>query len=167
MNKGLLILVLCMTRTAPAWAHGDILKLPSSLQITQYKLQLFLNPDDLESRSKMALAYYRTGELQNAESNLKQVLESDAKNFDALDGMGLVMLKKNRTAEALDLFKKAQKIDDQDMMVYVHMSVAYDRLDKPIDAHANRSKAQALATSPRAKKAITDEIKLLSSQSRN
>lgn len=161
MKKVLLVLVLCLTWTASVWAHGDISKLPNTVQITQYKLQLFISPDDLDARNKLALAYYRTNKLDDAESNLKQVLEADNKNFDAHDAMGLVLLKRNKPQEALESFKKAAKLNEQDMMIHAHISVAYEKLNKPADAENERNKAQSLASSPEAQKSVTDEIKLV------
>jgi len=148
MKKSFLAIVLCLVWTGSAWSHGDISKLPSSVQIMQYRLGLYMNPDDLAIRNKLAMALYRTNQLREAEQELKHILETDPVNFDALDGLGIVLIKIGRDDEALEQLKKAVKINEQDVMVHVHLSVVYEKMKLVNHAQSELEKARSLTTAP-------------------
>ena len=86
--SGSLMFVICLVWVQLAWAHGDISKLPNSVQIMQYRLLIYMDPDDLTSRNSLAIALYRTNELEEAEKELRYIIERDFLNFDAQDGLG-------------------------------------------------------------------------------
>ena len=148
MKKSFLAIVLCLVLTGSAWSHGDISKLPSSVQIMQYRLGLYINPDDLAVRNKLAMALYRTNQFGEAEEELQHILETDPVNFDALDGLGIVLIKVGRDAEALEQLKKAVKINEQDVMVHVHLSVVYKKVKLLEKAQSELDKARSLASDP-------------------
>ncbi|MDH3347622.1 MAG: tetratricopeptide repeat protein [Desulfobulbaceae bacterium] len=125
-------------------AHGDISKLPSSVQVLQYQMSLWINSDDLDKRSGLAMAYYRTGELDKAITELQIVLKADPAHFNALDGMGVVLIKKNQANEALEYLKKAYAINSDDIMIYVHLSIAHDKLSQLTEAQKYLEKARTL-----------------------
>jgi tetratricopeptide (TPR) repeat protein len=162
MKKSALAIVFCLVWTGFAWGHGDISKLPSSVQIMQYRLALYMSPDDLATRNKLAMALYRTNQLEEAEQELKHVLETDPVNFDALDGLGIVLIKMDRDDEALEKLKKAVNINEQDMMVHVHLSVVYSRMDLMDNARSEMEKAKAIASNPAELEEIERERELVS-----
>ncbi len=156
-----LILLLLVTPSV-ALGHGDISKLPPSVQILQYKMQLYMNPDDMGTRNKIALAYIATGKLDEAETNIQQVLDKDKNNFDALDEMGLVKFRQGKYKEALEYFDRAATINPDDMMVHVHKFQALSRLNQQNKAKTELACAKALAKSPEDAKRIEKEIAFLS-----
>jgi Flp pilus assembly protein TadD len=105
-----------------------------------------MDPDDLPTRNKLAMAYVRTNELEEARKQLAFVLKKDASNFDALDGYGIMLVRAGKHKDALKYFRKAAGINGKDVMVYVHMSVAYDKLKDQDKAQAALKKAKALAS---------------------
>ena len=121
-----------------------------------YRHILYMNPDDLATLNKSAamraaqrhaaMAYIRTNELQEAQKQLAYVLKKDADNFDALDEYGVLLFKAGKYGDALKYFRKAASINDKDVMVYVHMSVAYDKLKEQDKARAALKKAESLAS---------------------
>jgi len=161
MKKSLCMLVLCLVWAGSAWGHGDISKLPTSVQIMQYRLALYMNPDDLAIRNKLAMALYRTNQLGEAEEELKHILETDPVNFDALDGLGIVLIKMGRD-EALEQLKKAVKINEQDVMVHVHLSVVYEKMNLVDHAQSELEKARSLTTAPAELEEIERERTLVS-----
>lgn len=163
MTKKLtLAFVLCLAWVGLARAHGDISKLPDSVQIMQYELLLYMSPDDLVSRNKLAMALYRANKLEKAEKELKYVLEKDSVNFDALDGLGIVLTKVARCQEALQYLKKAVSVNDQDVMAHVHLSVVYEKLKLPEKAKSELDKARSLTSDPVQLEDIEKELKLVS-----
>jgi len=162
MKKSFFAVVLCLVWIGPAFGHGDISKLPTSVQIMQYRLSLYMNPDDLATRNKLAMALYLTNQLGEAEEELKQILETDPVNFDALDGLGIVLIKIDRDNEALEQLKTAVKINEQDVMVHVHLSVVYEKMKWLDQAQKELEKARSLASGPAELEAIERERMLVS-----
>jgi tetratricopeptide (TPR) repeat protein len=159
--SGSLMFVLCLVWVELAWAHGDISNLPNSVQIMQYRLLIYINPDDLKSRNMLAMALYRTNELEEAEKELIYIIERDSLNFDALDGLGIVLIKAGRYQEALHCLEKAVKINEEDVMVHVHLSVLYQKTRLPERAKSELEKARSLASQPIELENIEKELKLV------
>jgi tetratricopeptide (TPR) repeat protein len=162
MQKFILALLITVLSAGSAAAHGSISKLPDSVQILQYKMKLYMNADDADTKNNLAMAYFRTNQLDKAKQELTAVLEKDANNFNALDGMGLVLLKEGNGAKALEYFNRALAINDKDTMLHVHLSVAHTLLKQPDPARSELEQAEALASGPEELTRIQDEIKLLS-----
>ena len=162
MKKLSFTFILCLVWVGCAWAHGDISDLPNSAQIMQYRLLLYLNPDDPTPRNRLAMALYRTNQLEEAERELRYILERDSINFDALDGLGIVLIKMERYQEALQYLKKAVAINEQDVMVHVHLSVVYQKMRLPERAHSELKKARSLTSDPVELEDIEKELRLVS-----
>ncbi|WP_417909071.1 tetratricopeptide repeat protein [Candidatus Electronema sp. PJ] len=161
MQKLFFTLFLLAVSVGSAAAHGDISKLPDSVQIMQYKMLLYMDAEDTETKNNLAMAYFRTKQLDLAVQELEGVLKKDAKNFDALDGMGLVLLKQKKADEALKYLEQALAINDKDALLHVHFSVAYEQLKQAEQAAAALKKAGELAPGPEGAAAVQNEIKLI------
>lgn len=94
------------------------------------------------------MALYRTNELEEAEKELRYIIERDSLNFDAQDGLGIVLIKAGRYQEALQCLERAVEINEEDVMVHVHLSVLYQKTGLPERAKSELDKARSL-TSPR------------------
>lgn len=157
--------ILSLVWIGSANAHGDISKLPSSVQVLQYQMSLWIDPDDLDKRSGLAMAYYRTNELEKAATELETVLAADPAHFDALDGMGVVLIKKGQAKQALDYLQKGYAINSDDVMIHVHLSIAHDKLGQTAEAQKYLEKARSLNTAAGgSEEDIETEIKIVSGQ---
>jgi tetratricopeptide (TPR) repeat protein len=161
MRNLFLTLLVLLVSVSSAAAHGGISKLPDSVQIMQYKMLLYMDADDVATRNSLAMAYFRTNELTEAAQQLKEVLKLDANNFDALDGMGIVLLRQKKGAEAVKYLEQALSLNDKDMMVHVHLSLAHQLVKKPELAQQALETAKNLAATPEEKTEIEEEIKLI------
>jgi Tfp pilus assembly protein PilF len=161
MQKLLLALFLLAMSAGSVSAHGDISKLPDSVQIMQYKMLLYMDAEDADTKNKLAMAYFRTKQLDLAVQELEGVLKKDAKNFDALDGMGIILLKQKKADEALKHLERALAINDKDAMLHVHFSVAYEQLKQADRAADSLKKAGELDPGPEGAASIQKEIKLI------
>jgi predicted Zn-dependent protease len=148
--------------TSVAWGHGNISKLPSSVQVLQYKMKLYTDKDDLASRNGLAMALYRTGNLDEALQELDTVLKADPQNFDAADGMGIVLIKKEKFKEALEYLQKALTLREKDIMVHVHLAVVYDKLNLADKSKAELEIAGSLVSDASEIEAIDKELKIVS-----
>lgn len=155
------VLMLLLSVSSAA-AHGGISKLPDSVQIMQYKMLLYMDSNDIATRNSLAMAYFRTDELAEATKQLEEVLKLDANNFDALDGMGIVLLRQNKGAEAVKYLERALALNDKDMLVHVHLSLAHKQLNQPDLAKKALEAAEKLAATPEAAAEIEKEIELIS-----
>jgi tetratricopeptide (TPR) repeat protein len=161
MTKLFFALFLLAASAGSAAAHGDISKLPDSVQIMQYQMLLYMDANDLDTKNNLAMAYFRTGKLAEAATELDGVLKKDAHNFNALDGMGVVLLKQKKADEAMKYLERALTVNDKDALLHAHLSVAYEQLKKPEQAAAALKKAGELAPSPEGAAAVQKELQLL------
>lgn len=162
MTRLSLTLILVLIWAGGAWAHMETDDLPDSVAIMQYRLLLYMNPDDTGPRNSLAMALYRTNELDEAEKELRHILERDPSNFDALDGLGIVLIRMEKHQEALQYLDKAVKLNEQDVMVHVHLSVLYEKMMLPEKAGMELNKARSLASDPVQLEKIDEELKLVS-----
>ncbi|CAK8719715.1 MAG: Tetratricopeptide repeat-containing protein [Candidatus Electronema aureum] len=162
MQKLLFALFLLAMSAGSAAAHGDISKLPDSVQIMQYKMLLYMDANDAETKNNLAMAYVRTKQLDLAVQELEGVLKKDTSNFDALDGMGIILLKQKKADEALKYLERALAINDKDAMLHVHFSLVHEQLKQAEQATAALKKAGELAPGPEGAAAVQNEIKLIS-----
>jgi tetratricopeptide (TPR) repeat protein len=161
MQKILLACLLLMVSAGSAAGHGGISNLPDSVQIMQYKMLLYIDPDDAETKNNLAMAYFRTNELGEAIKHLEEVLARDANNFDALDGMGIVLIRQGKAAEALEYFERAKVINDNDPHLYVHLHLAYSQLNQADLAEQSLKTAEILLPGPEGAAEIQREISLI------
>ena len=161
MKRICLMLVLCLFWAGEAWAHGDISKLPDSVQVMQYRLVLYMDPDDPAARNNLAMALYRRGQLEEAEKELTYILEKEPLNFDALDGLGVVLIKMRRYEEALAYLEKAVSINEQDVMVHVHLSIVYQEMELLEKAQSELERARSLASDATELENVEKEMELV------
>lgn len=161
MQKLFLALSMVIFMSGSAAAHGNISKLPFSVQILQYKMKLYMNADDLDTINNLAMAYFYSGEMANAREQLEIILAADEHNFNALDGMGMVALKEGNNAKALEFLERAQKINGKDMYLLVHLSVAHNNSGQTQLAEKEIKMAKSLATDDLDITWIENEVKLL------
>jgi Flp pilus assembly protein TadD len=120
-----------------------------------------MDPDDLTVRNKLALALYRNNQLKEAKEELTYILEKDSANFDALDAMGIVLLGMGEYKEALEYLNKAAKVNKNDVMVHVHLSVVYEKLKSADKAKSELDKARSLTSGPTELEDIEKELKMV------
>lgn len=161
MKKLSLTFILCLVWVGWAWAHLEVENLPDSVAIIHYRIVLDLTPDDLTTRNRLAMALCRTNKLEEAQRELGYILERDPLNFNALDGLGLVLIKMERCQEALEYLKKAVEINEQDVMVHVHLAIAYQEMKLPERAQYELKKARSLVKDPTQLQNIEKEIRLV------
>lgn len=148
-----------------AYGHGSISKLPDTVQILQYNMKLHLNANDLDTRNNLAMAYSRTGQFPEAKKELDYILERDTSNFDALDGMGIVLIKMGQNEEAFKFLERAEAINSEDVLLHVHRAINYKNLKKAKLAEEEMAKVRALANDSQSKEIDQEIVFLTSSQS--
>jgi Flp pilus assembly protein TadD len=75
--------------------------------------------------------------------------------------MGIVLLRMGKYQEALEYLKKAVKVNARDVMVHVHLSVAYEKLESAEKARGELDKARSLSSAPAELENIKKELKMV------
>ena len=90
-----------------------------------------------------AVESFHRGDFENTEVILDQILKIQSKNFDALHTLGIVKGVKNQHREALELFKKALKIDSNNSFIHFNIAKAFSEIgedEKALKYHLNATK---------------------------
>jgi tetratricopeptide (TPR) repeat protein len=85
-----------------------------------------------------AIQDFQSGKFDEAEYLLRQVLQAQSKNFDALHILGVVRGIKNQHQEALELFRKALRIDPSNSFLNFNIAKVFSEIgedDKAIKYH--------------------------------
>ena len=134
------LLVLTILPGTTALAHVSSDSMPDSVAEVEYSIFLEFKPNDLVVRNKLGMVYYRLNKLDEAEREFTRILKADAKNSDALDGLGLVKAARNNYDQAVMYYIQAIALNPGDMMVYYHLGVALEKNGKfPEAAEAYRN----------------------------
>lgn len=125
---GVLLLVLLLplwVRNAQAHVSSD--DMPDSVAEVEYSIFLEFQPDDKVIRNKLGMVYYRQGKLKEATGEFTRVLKLDPKNYDALDGLGLVQAAQQDHDAAISYHRQAIALNPEDMMGYFHLGSALEK----------------------------------------
>lgn len=130
--------------------HVTDTDMPDAVAETEYQILLEFEPGKTEIRNKLAMVLLRKKRYTEAEKELRTVLAAEPTNYNALDGLGLVMTRTGKVREAVDHFLAAIKANPQDVMVHYHLGQAYAALGDHEAARKAYRQALALASQPAA-----------------
>ncbi|MDD5759506.1 MAG: tetratricopeptide repeat protein [Desulfobulbaceae bacterium] len=145
----LALIVAAALTPAHAWCHVTD-TMPDAVAEMEYQILLDFQPEKVDVRNKLAMVLFRKQKFKEAEAELRTVLATDPANFNALDGLGLVMTNTGRAKEAVAQFLAAIGVAPQDVMVHYHLGQAYVLLNDSSAADKSFSKALELAKQPSA-----------------
>lgn len=96
-------------------------------------------PDNAESWKQLAFVQYRAGQveppyLDKAEASYRHVLDRDAKDKDALRGLGNVAYDRNDPATAMEYYRRYLEVDPGDKSVRTDMGTMLLAAKKPEEA---------------------------------
>jgi Flp pilus assembly protein TadD len=109
---------------------------------------LEFEPGKTAVRNKLAMVLLRKKKYVEAEKELRTVLATEPANYDALDGLGLVMTRTGRVAEAVGQFQAAIKANPRDVMAHYHLGQAHATLGDPEAARKAFGQALDMASTP-------------------
>lgn len=162
ISRTLMMPMLVLLLTNPVWAHLEVEGLPDSVAIVSYKQTIYVNPEDLTTRNKLAMALCKTNQLKEAQEQLRYVLDKDPRNFNALDGLGVVFMKMGRHEEAMKYLNEAVGMNDQDVMVHVHLAAAYYKIEAKEKARKEWQKARSLVSTDAELTKMKNELRWVS-----
>lgn len=127
-----LVLILLAGNTALAHVSSD--DMPDSVAEVEYSIFLEFKPDDKVVRNKLGMVYYRLNKLEESVREFTHVLKLDPKDYDALDGMGLVKAAQQEYDAAISYHRQVIALNADDMMGYFHLGSALEKKGLPREA---------------------------------
>jgi tetratricopeptide (TPR) repeat protein len=132
----LLVCAICLM-PGLSHAHPETGMLPDAIAEMEYRIVLEITPNDIKTRNKLGIVYYRKNKLKEAESEFAEVLRVAPKDFDAHDGMGLVKLKEHKSGDAVAWLQKAIAINSEDTVVHHSLGLALEQTGRLREAEAS------------------------------
>ncbi|MCB1884191.1 MAG: hypothetical protein KDG89_09375 [Geminicoccaceae bacterium] len=96
--------------------------------ITDYSLLIAHAPDFAEAWNKRATLNYIIGDLNASLLDIEKTLELEPRHFGALSGMGLVLMRLDREADALKSFEAALAIHPYLPAAKAHVEMLRDKV---------------------------------------
>lgn len=132
--------------------------MPDPIAKVEYQMMLEFEPDDIITRYKLAMVYYRLNKDAEAETELQKVLEANPIYFNALEGLGMLRLRQEKFSDAITHLKKALQQKDHESSTYYYLGLAKQGLNNRPEAHEAFSAGLAKCLSePETSRAISVE----------
>ena len=138
-HKFIRLLLVCSLCLVPgfSYAHPETGLLPDAIAEMEYRIVLEITPNDIKTRNKLGIVYYRKNKLKEAEREFAEVLRAVPKDFDAHDGMGLMKLKQNKNDDAVAWLQKAIVLNGEDTLVHHSLGLALEQTGRLQEAEAS------------------------------
>jgi len=98
----------------------------------------------IDGKIELAIKYYQSGNLQQAENICREILEVQPDNFYALNTLGVIYLKLGNNESAINYFKKALQSSPANADAYYNLGNAFKNKGKVDDAVTCYQKALQL-----------------------
>ena len=105
-------------------------------------------PRSAEAQLNAAILLVNLGDTANAELLYQQAYQLDGSNVDILRGYGSFLLRRHRSAKAVQLLEKASSLQPSDILTLCFLGRAYLEVNAPDEAAVIASRAESLAKDP-------------------
>ncbi len=102
--------------------------------IAEYKTALQIDPDYIDGHNELAKLYHRLGRLQGAVDEWTEVLQRVPGHVAAAKGLGMVLVKGGRGADAVPLLKVALALEPRDLETRKFKAFAHLAAKQPREA---------------------------------
>jgi len=124
-----------------------------------YKKALELNPDNLETKSKLAMTYVTTSTPMEGIKLLREVIEKDPDNQTALFNLGYLSMQSSQYSKAVDRFKKLIEINPKHSSGTFYLGLSYLQLGNKDKAKEYFVKAKTLDQDPEFQSIVDSYLK--------
>ena len=100
--------------------HGKV-----DAAISAFEKAVELNPSDLDTQNKLAVAYLMRRQIDLAQRTLRAILALDEADAQAHNSLGWIALQRQDTEAALKEFERALQLDPNLMETYVNLGMLY------------------------------------------
>ena len=124
-----------------------------------YNKALAMNPDDLETKSKLAMTYVASTTPMEGIKILREVIEKDPNNETALFNLGYLSMQSGQYSKAVDRFKKLIEVNPQHSTGMFYLGLSYSELGNKQKARDCFEKAKTLDKDPEFQSIIDSYLK--------
>ena len=115
---------------------------------TRFYFQKILDssPARLDLKSKVAMTFVSTSNPMKGIMMLREVLEEDPDNQEAISNLGILSLQSGQYDRAIERFEKLIELDPEDIQAQVFLGVSYKEAGRRADARAQLEKVLGLTS---------------------
>ena len=113
-----------------------------------YRQALRINPQFVPAKINLAMLYDQRGEKSEAERQFRKILQIEPELADIHYSLGLLLAEdESRLAEAAESLSAAAKLSPDNPRIHYNLGLAYQRLERPVDAEKGLKRALELSAS--------------------
>jgi len=127
-----------------------------------YQKALDQHPELLDVKARLAMTYTRGTNPMQAIATLREVLDKDPENEQALLNMGLLSIQSGQYGKAVERFTKLIGVNPQNWLGVFYLGIAYAESGKKTDARACFEKVKKNEKQPQLIQAADEYLKQLS-----
>ena len=113
-----------------------------------YRQALRINPQFVPAKINLAMLYDQRGEKSEAERQFRKILQIEPELADIHYSLGLLLAEdESRLAEAAESLSAAARLSPDNPRIHYNLGLAYQRLERPVDAEKGLKRALELSAS--------------------
>lgn len=110
-------------------------------EISLWQDTLAKNPNSVAAMQNLGLAYYRKGDLDAADSVLRNAIEYEFDRYQSWNSLGLVLAKADRIPDAIDAFEESLKLNPDSVRGWINLANSLRALDLAENTTSRREPA--------------------------
>jgi tetratricopeptide (TPR) repeat protein len=123
-----------------------------------YDNVLTANPDNLDAKTNLGMAYMSSDNPVKGISLLREVLEQDPKNEKVLYNLGVLAIQSNQYDKAAERFTQLVQVNPNNVEGQFYLGVTLARTNRAAAARAAFQKAKSLSSDPALAASVEEEL---------
>jgi len=123
-----------------------------------YDKVLVANPDNLDAKTNLGMAYMSSDNPVKGIGLLREVLEKDPKNEKVLYNLGILAIQSNQYDKAVERFAQLVQVNPKNVEGQFYLGVSLARTNRGPAARAAFQKAKGLSTDPALAASVEEEL---------
>lgn len=126
-----------------------------------YEKVLKNNPDNLEAKTNLGMAYMASDNPVQGITLLREVLAADPRNEKAIYNLGLLAIQSNQYDKAVERFRDLTKINPNNVEAQFYLGVSLAQTGASEEAKAAFTKAKSLSSDPALLASVEEQLQKL------
>ncbi|WP_223648705.1 tetratricopeptide repeat protein [Hymenobacter psoromatis] len=123
-----------------------------------YDRVLAINPNNLDSKTNLGMAYMSSDNPVKGIGLLREVLEQDPKNEKVLYNLGILAIQSNQLDKATERFSQLVQVNPKNVEGQFYLGVVLARTNRGAEARAAFQKAKSLSADPALATSVDEEL---------
>jgi tetratricopeptide (TPR) repeat protein len=133
-------------------------KMLGSKSIELYDKVLAANPNNLDAKTNLGMAYMSTDNPVKGIGLMREVLEQDPKNQNVLYNLGTLAMESNQFDKATERFGELVKLNPSNVNAQFYLGIALARTNRGAEARQALLKAKSLSNDPALAASVEEAI---------